>query len=330
MIHETLYKYSQSVTISHHLAHLRPRKLATQQVHSHNLSITPTPSMIMEKRDYFGNAACYFTLEETHDTMRAVAESRVTVSPPRIPAPETTPAWEDVRDLVRDARHRDLLDACQFTFASPNVPLPPEVRDLARQSFTPGRPLLEAVVDLTHRIHTDFRYDPTATTVATPLAEVLDERRGVCQDFAHLQIACLRSLGLPARYVSGYVLSRSLDTIEQALEGGDASHAWVSFYLPESGWIDVDPTNDKLPTREHITVAWGRDFSDVSPLKGVMMGGGAHTVSVAVTVAPEPTDENDASLAHPPWNEQPGITMQAQQQQQQQQQRMAGVDPLSP
>lgn len=327
--HETLYEYSQPVTISHHRAHLRPRHLATQQVHGHKLTVAPTPSVMTERRDYFGNAACYFTLEETHDTLRAVAESQVTVSPPRLPDPDGTPPWEEVRDLVRDTRRRDLLDACQFTFASPNVPLPPEVRALAAESFTPDRPLLEAVLDLTHRIHEDFRYDPTATTVATPLEEVLADRRGVCQDFAHLQIACLRSLGLPARYVSGYVLSRSLDAIEQVLEGGDASHAWVSIYLPDGGWIDVDPTNDKLPTREHVTVAWGRDFSDVSPLKGVMMGGGAHTVSVGVTVAPVPAEEAEpaAPPAHQRRDERPEATLQAEQQQQQ---RMAGADPLSP
>ncbi|WP_404384913.1 transglutaminase N-terminal domain-containing protein [Caenispirillum salinarum] len=328
--HETRYDYSQPVTISHHLAHLRPRNLATQQVHRHKLTVTPRPSTMTERRDYFGNAACYFTLEETHEELRAVADSLVTVTPPRLPDPDGTPPWESVREMVRDTRRRDLLDACQYTFASPNVPLPAEVRDLAAESFPPGRPLLEAVLDLTTRIHADFSYDPTATTVATPLAEVLAERRGVCQDFAHLQIACLRALGLPARYVSGYVLSRSLDEIDRVLEGADASHAWVSVYLPDGGWIDVDPTNDKLPTREHVTVAWGRDFSDVSPLKGVMMGGGAHTVSVGVTVAPVPADAADGPAvppAHQRRAERPEPTLQAEQQQQQ---RMGGADPLSP
>lgn len=316
--HETLYKYSRPVTISHHLAHLRPRQLATQQVHSHKLTVTPRPSTMTERRDYFGNSACYFTLEETHDTLRAVAESLVTVSPPHLPDAKGTLPWEDVRDLVRNNRRRDLLDACQYTFSSPNIPLLPEVRALAADSFTAGRPLLDAVLHLTHRIHTEFVYDPTATTIATPLAEVLAQRRGVCQDFAHLQIACLRTLGLPARYVSGYVLSRSLDAIEQALEGGDASHAWVSVYLPDAGWIDVDPTNDKLPTREHVTVAWGRDFSDVSPLMGVMMGGGAHTVTVGVTVAPVPVEETIASPERQRRADESDIMRQAEQQQQQQ------------
>ncbi|MCA1940976.1 MAG: transglutaminase family protein [Caenispirillum bisanense] len=305
--HETRYDYTQPVTISHHLAHLRPRQLATQQVHSHRLTITPQPATTAERRDYFGNSAFTFTLEETHDTLDVVADSLVTVAPPRPPDATRTPPWETVRDLVRDARRRDLLDACQYTFESPGVPLLPEVKAYALASFPAGRPLLEAVLDLTHRIHGEFKYDPTATTVATPLADVLKARRGVCQDFAHLQIACLRALGLPARYVSGYVLTRSLDEIEKALEGGDASHAWISVYLPDGGWVDVDPTNDKLPTREHVTIAWGRDFGDVSPLKGVMMGGGAHTVSVGVTVAPVPRKD-----AAPP--------RQQQQQQQQQQQ----------
>lgn len=317
--HETIYTYSVAVAISHHLAHLKPRHHATQQVHGHRLTVDPAPSAMAERRDYFGNAATYFTVEETHDSMTAVAESLVTVTPPRLPDPDGTPPWEAVRDLVRDTRRRDVLDACQFTFASPNVPLPPEVADYARESFTPDRPLLEAVLDLTHRIHADFRYDPTATTIATPLAEVLESRRGVCQDFAHLQIACLRALGLPARYVSGYVLTRSLDAVEQALEGGDASHAWLSVYLPDGGWIDVDPTNDKLPTREHITVAWGRDFGDVSPLKGVMTGGGAHTVSVGVTVAPVSRDR--AAASGPQYQRRRGdapFSLQAAQEQQQQ------------
>jgi transglutaminase-like putative cysteine protease len=183
------------------------------------------------------------------------------------------------------------------------------------------------VLDLTARIHEQFQYDPSATTIATPLEDVLRLRRGVCQDFAHLQIACLRSLGLPARYVSGYVLSRSLDSIDRVLEGGDASHAWISVYLPDGGWIDVDPTNNTLTTREHITVAWGRDFNDVSPLKGVMMGGGAHTVSVGVTVSPVPADAALGPLQHQRRTESPGRTTQIQQQQQQ---RIDGPDPLSP
>ncbi len=304
--HETRYAYTQPVTISHHLAHLRPRQLATQQVHSHRLTITPPPGSQQERRDYFGNAACYFTIDETHDSLSVVAESLVTVAPPRPPEAARTPAWEAVRDLVREARRRDLLDACQYTFASPGVPLPDAVRAYANRSFRPGRPILEAVLDLTHRIHGDFTYDPTATTVATPLADVLKNRRGVCQDFAHLQIACLRALGLPARYVSGYVMTRSLDDIDTLLEGGDASHAWVAVYLPDGGWIDVDPTNNKLTTREHVTLAWGRDFGDVSPLKGVMMGGGAHGVSVGVTVAPVPRGPEPPrpAAARPPRQEQ--------------------------
>ena len=325
--HETRYSYSQPVTISHHLAHLRPRSLATQKVHAHALTVFPTPSSQMERRDYYGNTACYFTLEETHDSLRALSESLVTVTPPRPPSPGETPAWEDVRTKMQNARRRDLLDACQFTFASRNVPLPPPVRDLASDSFAPRRPLLEAVLDLTARIHEQFQYDPSATTIATPLEDVLRLRRGVCQDFAHLQIACLRSLGLPARYVSGYVLSRSLDSIDRVLEGGDASHAWISVYLPDGGWIDVDPTNNTLTTREHITVAWGRDFNDVSPLKGVMMGGGAHTVSVGVTVSPVPADAALGPLQHQRRTESPGRTTQTQQQQQQ---RIDGPDPLSP
>jgi transglutaminase-like putative cysteine protease len=176
-----------------------------------------------------------------------------------------------------------VLDAGEFTFDSPLVPLDTPFTDYARESFPPGRNLLAAVLDLTARIHRDFKFDPTATTVATPLARVLEQRRGVCQDFAHLQIACLRSLGLPARYVSGY-----LETVPPAgqakLLGADASHAWVSFFCPGLGWIDVDPTNNLFPSMQHITLGWGRDYGDVSPIRGVLVGGEEHTLTVSVDV----------------------------------------------
>ncbi|ABC23360.1 transglutaminase family protein [Rhodospirillum rubrum] len=288
--HVTSYRYALPVTVSHQCAHLKPRSFATQQVLSTQLGATPLPEIRSERIDYFGNTVTSFSLSEPHESLTVVAQSQVRILPPTLPAAADTPRWEEVAERLRLGFGADTLDACQMLYPSGHVKTLPEVRAYALPSFPPDRPILEAAIDLTGRIHADFTYDPTATTVATPLAEVLAKRRGVCQDFAHLQIACLRSMGLAARYVSGYVLTCSTESGER-LEGGDASHAWVSLYVPcaaapNGGWIDLDPTNDKLITREHVTVAWGRDFEDVSPIKGVMLGGGAQTVSVAVTLRP--------------------------------------------
>jgi transglutaminase-like putative cysteine protease len=177
------------------------------------------------------------------------------------------------------------LEARQFVYESPHVPITKALADYAAPSFSPGRPWLAAVLDLTARVFSQFQYDPTATTVNTPVAQVLQNRRGVCQDFAHLQIGCLRSLGLPARYVSGYLLTAP-PAGQQRLVGADASHAWLSAFCPELGWIDFDPTNNQIPTTKHITLAWGRDYSDVCPIKGVLVGGGQHRMRVAVDVVP--------------------------------------------
>jgi transglutaminase-like putative cysteine protease len=209
----------------------------------------------------------------------------VAVGPAFIPEPAETPEWESVGKLCRTDRSSPVLEAIEFTFASPVVPLEPTFAEYAAASFTSRRSILEAALELTSRIHADIKFDTTATTVSTPPLEVLEKRRGVCQDFAHLQIACLRSLGLPARYVSGY-----LETIpprgQPRLVGADASHAWVSLFCPGIGWIDLDPTNNCLPSMRHITAAWGRDYSDVSPIRGVLLGSGEHTLSVAVDVVP--------------------------------------------
>jgi transglutaminase-like putative cysteine protease len=195
-----------------------------------------------------------------------------------------------VRDSVRRPRTRELLEAAGYAFESPYVTIVAEAAALAAPSFPAGRPLLEAVADLTRRIHADFTYDQRATTVSTPVSEVLANRRGVCQDFAHLQIACLRALGLPARYVSGY-LSTTPPPGKPRLVGADASHAWLAVYVPGAGWVEFDPTNDVIPDDKHIVVAWGRDFGDVTPLRGVVMGGGSHSLRVSVDVSPqdEPT-----------------------------------------
>jgi transglutaminase-like putative cysteine protease len=248
------------------------------------VAITPPPSLRRERFDYFGNRTLHFSLREPHRALEVVTTSVVDLIAIPPPTLADSPPWESLRDRVSSDRRRDLLDAYAFVFDSPLARSSPALRDYAAPSFPAGRPLLEGVRDLTSRIHEDFTYDATATDVTTPINEVLRRRRGVCQDFAHLQIGGLRALGLPARYVSGYLLTHPPPG-RPRLIGADASHAWVSVFVPDLGWIDFDPTNDLIPVDEHVTVALGRDFSDVTPLKGVILGGGRHEVKVSVDVA---------------------------------------------
>jgi transglutaminase-like putative cysteine protease len=224
-----------------------------------------------------------FALEDGHQKLSITAISKVEVAEPTAEMTYDDTPWEQVRERLAMDRSAAVLDAYQFTFASPHVPLLAELADYAAPSFPSGAPLTPSVLDLTRRIHADFVYDSTATTISTPLDEVLALRRGVCQDFAQLQIGCLRSLGLAARYVSGYLLTTPPPG-RKKLRGADASHAWLSVYLPSGHWLDVDPTNDLIPSDSHITLAWGRDYSDVCPIKGVFVGGGQHSMSVAVDV----------------------------------------------
>jgi transglutaminase-like putative cysteine protease len=287
--HTTTYDYRAPVTVSHHLMRLTPRALSRQRLLEHSIEVNPKPAATNLRVDYFGNDVTFATIEQTHRQLSVSSRSRVAVSPAFIPESSETPAWETVRGMCRVDRTTSVLEASEFTFASPQVPLDPSFATYAAPSFQPGRPILEAVTDLTARIHREFKFDATATTISTPLAEVLANRRGVCQDFAHLQIACLRALGLPARYVSGY-----LETVpppgQTKLVGSDASHAWVSFFCPGIGWIDVDPTNNLFPSMQHITLGWGRDYSDVSPVRGVILGAGKHDLKVAVDVVPLPAE----------------------------------------
>jgi transglutaminase-like putative cysteine protease len=227
----------------------------------------------------------FFAVQEPHRTLTVTARSTVEVTPREGPSPDHTPAWETIRDTLRHDRSAAVLEAYQYLFDSPHITCSARLRHYAAPSFRPGQPLFGAVFDLTRRIHTDFTYDPQATSVSTPLHDVLRARRGVCQDFAQVQIGCLRTLGLAARYVSGYLVTQPPPG-EPRLVGADASHAWVSVYCPGYGWIDVDPTNNVLPSERHITVALGRDYSDVSPIKGILLGGGQHTMRVAVDVVP--------------------------------------------
>jgi transglutaminase-like putative cysteine protease len=284
VVHETAYDYDEPVTTSHHEVHISPRDDAGGQVClHHDIVISPTPAVMRARSDYFDNRTCYFGIHESHRALRVVAESVVEVGLRHASsAPPCTP-WEQVRDRVARDRSREVLRAYGFTFDSPFVRATPELAELARPSFEPGRPLHEAMINLTTRIFTDFKYDPTATQVSTPLSEVMRHRRGVCQDFAHLEIGCLRAMGLPARYVSGYLLTRPPPG-KSRLVGADASHAWISTFLPEYGWLDFDPANNVQPTDKHVVVAHGRDFSDVTPVRGVILGGGRHQLRVSVDV----------------------------------------------
>lgn len=281
--HQTRYEYAEAVALCHNEGYLLPRSSTRQRCIRAELDIQPAPMVLRERHDFFGNRASYFAVQVSHRQLTVEAESEVEVLPQTEENLFGSTPWEVVRDGLGEDFSTPGLEARDFVLASPFVPLDDRIYDYAKLSFPPGRPLLEAVRELTKRIFEEFRYDPGFSTIVTPLSEVMEHRRGVCQDFAHLQIACLRSLGLPARYVSGY-----LETLpppgKPKLQGADASHAWLSVYDPEQGWTDFDPTNDQLVGEQHITTAWGRDYGDVTPLKGIIFGGGEHTLEVAVDV----------------------------------------------
>ncbi len=289
--HTTTYDYSSSVTLCHNLAHLTPRETAWQRCQETSLQVSPLPAVENAHIDYFGNPVIFFTVQEPHWKLVVKAEHTTEVEPRPQPDPSATPPWEQVRLQLATSRDPESLDAYQYVFDSPYIRTSAELVGYAEPSFWPGRPILAAVLDLTARIHADFRYDPKSTTLSTTLAEVLAGRRGVCQDFAHLQIGCLRSLGLAARYVSGYLLTQPPEGQPRPV-GADASHAWLSVWCPGTGWIDVDPTNNLIPVDRHILLGWGRDYDDVSPIKGVILGGGDHRITVGVEV----TRSEDADI----------------------------------
>jgi transglutaminase-like putative cysteine protease len=283
--HLTSYKYSQAVSICHNEARLTPRTTSHQRLLRSQLLVEPAVATHDRGVDYFGNGVHWFALQEAHTHLDVTAVSEIDISPFQSPALALSGAWEPTRDRLREDRSTETLGAYEFVFESPHVRVDPDLAAYAQVSFTRGRPLLEAVLDLTRRIHAEFQYQPGSTTVATPVREVLRAKRGVCQDFAHVELGMLRSLGLAARYVSGYIYNRRDEGEgEPGLTGADASHAWISVYCPDFGYVDFDPTNGVIPSDEHVTLAWGRDFSDASPLKGVILGGGEHTVSVSVDV----------------------------------------------
>jgi transglutaminase-like putative cysteine protease len=249
------------------------------------LLIDPEPSTHSERLDYYGNLLSFFTIQEPHKHLVVEAASEVSLDGGVWAAPTSSPAWEEVARELPEDRSPASLEAYQFIFESPRIRTLPEFATYAGKSFTRRRPLVEALLDLTARIHHDFLFDSKATNVRTSTEEVFRKKRGVCQDFAHLQIACLRSLKLAARYVSGYLRTYPPPG-RPRLIGADASHAWVSVFCPGSGWIDVDPTNNLVVSDGHVTLGWGRDYGDVSPLRGLILGGKDHTLKVSVDVEP--------------------------------------------
>ena len=283
VVHRTSYTYGEAVTSSHHEARLTPRDSESQRTVSHEIEITPAPEARRKRFDYFGNRALHFSLSEPHRSLDIVARSVVDITPLQPPLLSASPSWESVRDLLARDRRRDSLDAYSMVFDSPLIPSLESVQKYAAPCFPPGRPLLSAVRELVSRIHSEFTYDGRATEISTALVDVLRLRSGVCQDFAHLAVACLRSHGLPARYVSGYLLTHPAPGTPK-LVGADASHAWFATFVPEYGWGDFDPTNNVIAGSEHVTAAYGRDFSDVTPIRGVILGGGQHQLAVAVDV----------------------------------------------
>lgn len=282
--HSTEYHYSEPVAISHNVLHLAPRATANQRVLSHHLELFPLAAVRHATTDWYGNSVVHATVQEPHFKLIIAASSEVETVAPPLRDHAMSPPWERAAEaLCERLPHEALREVVEFRFASPKVPVGDAFAELVRPSFLSGRPLLDAAADLTSRIHRDFVYDAAATDVDTPVATVLAQRRGVCQDFAHLMVAGLRSLGLAARYVSGYLETKPPPG-QQRLIGADASHAWVQVYDPMFGWIDCDPTNGILPEDRHVTVAWGRDVGDVSPTKGMILGGGQHGVQVSVDV----------------------------------------------
>jgi transglutaminase-like putative cysteine protease len=283
--HSTRYTYAEAIPLSHNLIRLRPRDRAVQTCLRHSLTIHPTPAVSSERFDYFGNDVVWFSLQEPHSELTITAKSDVEVSLGLRPDISQGSCWEQVLETIRSAPDAETIFARQFAFDSPYVPRSAELAAYAEASFITGRPFLECVLDLTQRIHKDFQFLPGSTKVETPVAEVLRTRRGVCQDFAHLEIGCLRSLGFSTRYVSGYIVTTPPPGKER-LVGADVSHAWISVFSPDFGWMDFDPTNGVIPSDTHVTVAWARDYDDVGPVRGILIGGQRQKLEVSVDVVP--------------------------------------------
>lgn len=288
IFHDTCYRYDSPVSLAQQLAHLWPRECEWQRCIEQQLLISPQPTARRDEQDVFGNPLTRLAFERPHDELQVNARLTVEVLERPVVDFHQSPAWELTRNALTYSSQplsASLLEACRYRFQSPYVHLKRSFVEFSESCFPAGRPLMLGVQALMQKIFSEFTFDAEATQVATPLVEVLERRRGVCQDFAHLMLACVRSRGLAARYVSGYLLTQPPPG-QPRLIGADASHAWVSVFCPVLGWVDFDPTNNVQPALEHITLAWGRDFSDVSPLRGVILGGGNHDPEVRVTVLP--------------------------------------------
>ena len=291
--HETTYDYASPVSLAHHVAHLQPLEDEQQRLQAFELAIEPPPGHQRSSVDAMGNTQQHFSVLQPHRRLSVRSQCDVVLEP-RFAGlePSGSPAWNELADALRYAARAPFQPAVEYTLPSPYVPRLPALRAYARPSFATGRPVAAAAIELMQRLHDDFRYDSQSTQVDTPLAEAFAQRRGVCQDFAHLLAGSLRMMGLPARYVSGYLLTSAPED-GQALLGADASHAWVQVWCPGTpgvpetgpgaGWLDLDPTNRLVPGAGHVRLALGRDYGDVAPLRGVIRGGGGHVLTVAVS-----------------------------------------------
>ena len=302
VMHDTLYHYQLPVSLSRQILRLTPRQLPWQDVFASHVDTQPQPARIHAMRDAFGNEVLLFSLEQEHTELAFRARSRVEVKPRYLPAASVDLALEEVIEFYRfqPGKRYSALDfeAMKFLYESSHVRVKRMFANWTHEMMAPGQTLCGFIRALQNRIYSEFTFDPAATTVSTPVTEVFEHRKGVCQDFAHLMLSCLRSVGLAARYVSGYILTQP-PAGQARLVGADASHAWVSVYLPGFGWIDSDPTNDIFVNTEHITLSWGRDYADISPVRGMMIGSGAHTLDIAVTVLP---DDEAQSVFDASWN----------------------------
>lgn len=283
--HQTVYDFGDVVPECDNIVRLSPRNVAGQICNSHLLTIVPRPVSRVTRVDYFGNSVEHFSINSPHSRLEVKAVTNIRVNSSEVPDAKSSPDWSDVAKGANVVETFGVMPS-QMTYDSAHIRCRPEFAQYAKASFAIGRPIIEAATELTRRINEDFEFDPEATTVSTPVDEVFEKKAGVCQDFAHFQIACLRSLGLPARYVSGYLRTYPPPG-KPRLIGADASHAWVSVYCGKKfGWVDFDPTNNVMPALDHVTIGWGRDYADVCPIQGVFTGGGKTVMSVSVDVAP--------------------------------------------
>jgi transglutaminase-like putative cysteine protease len=283
--HRTEYFYGETVPLCHNLIRLRPRKTVSQVCGRHELTIDPVPATRRDRVDFFGNYTTWMAIQQPHRKLVISATSEMEVSAGAVDEKSPSPAWDEVAANLSSRTDQQSLRVREYTFDSQYVPRDAALVEFARASFPAGGGLLECAAAFTRRIFKEFKFDRDATNISTPVLEVLKSRRGVCQDFAHLAIGCLRSLGLAARYVSGYLATKPPPGKER-LVGADASHAWISVFIPEQGWVDFDPTNGLMPTGDHVTVGWARDYGDLSPVKGVMVGGDRHSLNYSVDVVP--------------------------------------------